>query len=316
MPAAPQDLPTVADELYGLDPAAFTAARNERAGAAKDAGNTELAQQITGLRKPTAAAWAVNLLVRRRRADLQRLLSLADQLRTGAGDRTPAELRELNRMAQRVVTAVTRLAADLAAEHGHPLSSALVDRVHQTLRASMADPAAAGAVLSGRLVTTLEASALAGLGVGSGPADVSAAVAVPVTVTSLAARSAGRASAGDGESDDAVSDREARRRASALAAARRASERADSEAEQALEQARSATDRTAELHAELERLTAAVERTRRRLRDQENELNELRRHLADADRNRRHLDEQARAARQRADDAETTVRLLSEPDGE
>ncbi|MFV0138119.1 hypothetical protein ACLGIH_34035 [Streptomyces sp. HMX87] len=58
------DLETVSDELYGLRPGDFTAARNERAKAARSAGDRELAEQIRRLRRPTLAAWAGNLLVR------------------------------------------------------------------------------------------------------------------------------------------------------------------------------------------------------------------------------------------------------------
>ncbi|MFE2631832.1 hypothetical protein ACFXDP_28475, partial [Streptomyces sp. NPDC059374] len=60
----PVDLDAVADELYGLRPEQFTAARNERVAAARSAGNRKLADAIGRLRRPSLSAWASNTLVR------------------------------------------------------------------------------------------------------------------------------------------------------------------------------------------------------------------------------------------------------------
>lgn len=292
----PTDLPTVADELYGLDPADFTATRDERSRDARAAGNDELSRQISALRKPTSAAWAVNLLARSRRGDLQRLFALADQLRSGPGRRDAGELRELNRNAQRVVTAVVRLAGDLADRRGHPLSGSMADQVHQTLRAAMADPDAAAAVLSGRLTTTLEATGLAGL-------DISAAVAVPTSVTSLTGRS--RRHEGRPEPDRTRTQR-------ALAAARKAAQQAGQEAEQAADDARRAAEELDELQRETEELDGEIADARRALRQQEHRLTRLHDRVADADRTSRRLAAHARAAEQRAADAHDTVSALAD----
>src|SRR6478735_4794190 len=58
-PSAAQ-LDAIAVELYSLPPDDFTAARNARAAASDRA----LAARVKTLRKPTAAAWAVDLLAR------------------------------------------------------------------------------------------------------------------------------------------------------------------------------------------------------------------------------------------------------------
>ena len=51
----------VADRLYGLSPGDFTAARDAEAKAlAADKG---IAARVKALRKPSIAAWAINLLV-------------------------------------------------------------------------------------------------------------------------------------------------------------------------------------------------------------------------------------------------------------
>ena len=52
----------VADDLYGVAPAGFIAARGARA--AELSGDKELAARVKELRKPAPAAWVVNLLDR------------------------------------------------------------------------------------------------------------------------------------------------------------------------------------------------------------------------------------------------------------
>lgn len=293
----PTDLPTVADELYGLDPGSFTAARDERSRAAGDHGNQELARQIGALRKPTTAAWAVNLLARRRRADLDRLFSLANQMRSGPGRRDRGELRELDRMAQRVVSGLVRLAGELAGQQNRSLTSAMADQVHQTLRAAMADPAAAEAVFSGRLTTTLQAGGLAGL-------DASAAVAVPTSVTSLASRDRG----------DRAARSSRRERERALRGARAASEQAAQQAAEAEDAAGAAARALTELDRQQQKAAADLDRARRALAEREHRVAGLNAQRAAAERTVRARAEQARSARRRAEDAERTLQALAEGD--
>jgi hypothetical protein len=293
----PTDLPTVADEVYGLDPGSFTAARDEFSRAAGDQGNQELARQIGALRKPTTAAWAVNLLARRRRADLDRLFSLADQMRSGPGRRKPGDLRELDRMAQRVVSGLVRLAGELTGQQNRSLTPAMADQVHQTLRAAMADPGAADAVLSGRLTTTLQAGGLAGL-------DASAAVAVPTSVTSLASR-------GRGVRAPQPSRREWEQ---ALRAARAASEQATREAAEAQDAAEAAARELTELDRQQQKAAADLDRARRALAERELRAAELHEQRTAAERTARARAERARAARRRAEDAEQTLRALADGD--
>ncbi|MFF0451310.1 hypothetical protein ACFYT4_33905 [Streptomyces sp. NPDC004609] len=75
------DVDAVIGELYGLPPGEFTAARNGYAAEARRAGDRETAQRIAGLRRPALAAWASDLLVRRRRDDAIRFLRLGEALR-------------------------------------------------------------------------------------------------------------------------------------------------------------------------------------------------------------------------------------------
>ena len=80
----------IIDRLYGLPLAEFTTARNEAARELRKAGQREAAERVKALRKPTAAAGAVNRLVREHRAEVEQFLRAAAALRdaqfSGTGD--------------------------------------------------------------------------------------------------------------------------------------------------------------------------------------------------------------------------------------
>jgi hypothetical protein len=151
------DLETVADELYGLRPEDFTAARDERARAARGSGDRRLAARIAALRRPSLAAWASNLLVRGQRDQVEPLLRLGEALREAQEALDGERLRELTRQQRQLVTALARQAMRLAAGAGHPIGEPAQREVEQTLRAVLADPDAARAWATGRLTQPLAA---------------------------------------------------------------------------------------------------------------------------------------------------------------
>ncbi len=157
-------LEDIADQLYALPPGDFTAARDQ---AAK--GNTALAAQLKALRKPTASAWLVNMLVRADPGLLDELLDLGPALaraqREGDGD----AVRALGEQRRRLVRAAVERA--LALTDGS-VSAAVRAEIASTLEAGLAEPASADAVRSGRLVRALSFA-------GFGGVDLAGAVAVP-----------------------------------------------------------------------------------------------------------------------------------------
>jgi hypothetical protein len=161
----------VADELYGLDPGDFVRARTAYADQARRAGDPELARAIADLRKPTLVGWAVNLIARHGRDELDALLAVSGQLRTAQQTLDATALRALTRARQRVVRAAAGRVAELAAEHGHALSPAAQRDVGRTLHAALADPDVAEQVRAGHLVAGVDYS-------GFGPAGL---VAVPAS---------------------------------------------------------------------------------------------------------------------------------------
>ncbi len=176
-------LQAAADELYGLPPEQFTAARDDFANRLRQAGERELATAVRDLRRPSVSAWLVNLLVRRRGPDLDDLVDIGDRIRSamtsGAGDavRTLTEERR---------SAIESLVAAVEAMAGRPVTPAVAEEVRLTLEAATADLTAATAVRSGRLVRPLRYA-----GFGELP-DLAGAVGLAPARAAPAPRPAGR----------------------------------------------------------------------------------------------------------------------------
>jgi hypothetical protein len=193
-------LAEVARELYALAPGEFTAARNARAKQARAGGDRELAGQVQALRKPTAAAWAVDALVRHHPDAVADLLALGAQLRDAQEARAGDRLRELNRRQHELMAVARRHAEALAAEAGQALTGQVAVQLEGTLRAAMTDLDAADAVRTGLLTSDLQST-------GFGPVEVGDALAVPGAPALMPASDAG---AGSGRAaDDAEAEAEA-----------------------------------------------------------------------------------------------------------
>jgi hypothetical protein len=238
-------------ELYAAEPDDFMRLRTELADAAKASGQTAVAKQIAGLRKPTKAAWTLNQLSRARPEAAQRLAALAAELQRG-GD--GARLRELTQARSRLIDELARQAFAAAGEPAPP--AALREDVLATLGAALADPEVAAALAQGTLV---RAAHWAGFGMvplepggPSAPARQKPA-AEPEAEDELARRrqqklhiaeqavadatqAASSAAAAEAELEDTVRDLEARleQARQELAMARRESYRAESRRKRAI----------------------------------------------------------------------------------
>ncbi|HEV8063609.1 MAG TPA: hypothetical protein VGP46_02200 [Acidimicrobiales bacterium] len=163
------DLDTVADELYGLPPAAFTAARDGRAAAAKSNGDRALAGAIKALRRPTVGAWLANLLARSHNEQLTELLALGPKLRQAQQELAGAEVRSLSQERRRLISALAAQAADIAAGAGQRPSQAALQELETTLGTGLVDPVAADLIRIGRVTVALTGSA-SDLGLGGASA--------------------------------------------------------------------------------------------------------------------------------------------------
>jgi hypothetical protein len=253
------DYDEIADELYGLDPNEFVAARDEYVARARNVGDRDAAAAIGRLRKPTVAAWLVNLLARDRADGLVALLDLGGALRTAQRRLSGSDLRRLSGQRRRAVGALEREAGRLAVAHGRRVSEATLREVGQTLNAALADPDIEERVRAGRLETSLEYSGFGDPG------------AAPLSVVRDRTKST------DDEQARAAEREKERARAAEL-------ERAVAEAESA---------RAAAVEAR-----AAAERAEREFARHETQVRELREQLAHAEQQREFARSAATAAAQ------------------
>jgi hypothetical protein len=181
------DLDEAVTELYGLHPDAFLEHRRKLTADAKAAKDTGLAKAVESVRKPTAAAWAVNQLARRRPEEVARLVELATALHAAQEKMDGAALKTLGRQRTTLVDALVRATAEVATEADGSLSGPVANQVRETFVAALATAPAAEAVSSGQLTRALSYA-------GFGDVDLSDATAGP----SPARRPALRVIAGEG----------------------------------------------------------------------------------------------------------------------
>ncbi len=229
-------LDEIADELYALPPDEFVPARDDRVAAAKEAGDRDLARALGRLRRPTRAAWLVNLLARHRADQLDGLVALASSLAKAQHDLDGGALRALSGQRHRAVAAMARDAGRLAARQGEPVNDALLREVQGILDAALADPAVADEVRSGRLTKSVRYSGFGVPADGDG-ADLSAWAASAPAPAAPPAETAEPAAEVSAEETDRA-DRERAERARAWERERADRERAVAEAESAEAEAR------------------------------------------------------------------------------
>jgi len=289
-------LTAVARELYGLAPADFTAQRNARARDLKPT-DAALATQVAALRKPSPAAWVVNLIARERADRLEALLRLGEQMR-GAQERFDRdELRRLGAERREAVAGLAREAADLAQAAGHPPSASVLGEVEQTLQAATTDPEAAAAVAAGLLVRALRA-------VGFEPVDLLDAVAVPGAAAAPAPKPASPGGAPPVQLHQVRLRKEARREA----------ERLEGDAEAAVAELDALDRRAHRLELRRQSLEAEVADLREQLREAESTLTTVTddaQALVDA---RTPAQAEADTASRRAREARTAAEALAAPD--
>lgn len=147
-------------QLYRTPPARFVAAREAAAAEARRAGDTAAARRLARSRRPTVAAWLVNLLALDRPELVAELGPLAEALRGAQRDLKGARLRELSgqrrALVAALVTEVRRLAADRP--DAPPAARLPLAEVEATLHAALADPGVAGRVRAGRLLKAVHHS--------------------------------------------------------------------------------------------------------------------------------------------------------------
>ncbi|MGA5313329.1 hypothetical protein ACPCTK_04290 [Streptomyces pseudogriseolus] len=303
------DVEAVLDELYALPPSDFVARREERAARARTRRRAQDARRIHAARRPTLAGWAANLLRRSRPDEARRFLELGRALREAYATLDPGGLKELSAQRRRIVSEMSRQAAALAREAGHPLSDAVVRDVETTLRAVLADPEAAAVWEAGRVEGVLTPPSEFGAeAVAAAPArrEPPAPARTPRGGTAAARRKDTAARRKDAAAERrraelrerAARAREERRAAEARLGERRAArEEAAAALAEAGEREREAGERVAALEEQLDRARTERERARSGVGEARERDRTAARDLAGAER-------EAAAAARRADKAE------------
>lgn len=243
------DLEAELDALYALAPADFVDARDDLAQRLKQAGRTDAAGQVKGLRKPTVPVWAVNQLARARPREIQALLAAGARLRSaqeralaGGGD----ELRAATGEERAALRVLTQQADALLSAEGHGTGAATLERVASTLRAAATDPAGRDLLPAGRLTKELSGSGFGAL----------AGMKIPA--------SARRSTAKEAERGPTPAQRQA-----TLRRLRDKSRRLDAEAKEAERSARSAEAAAAKARRKADQAAVAAEAARAALEEAE-----------------------------------------------
>ncbi|WP_123027368.1 hypothetical protein [Mycolicibacterium stellerae] len=209
------------DELFRAKPEEFTALRTRLVADAKKRGDAAAAKRISGARRPTTAAWVVNLLAHTNADATQSLTDLGERLRAAHAAMDGAAIRELSSEQRSLVDELVR-AAFQGADMTNP-SATLREDVTSTLQAAVADPDVAE-----RLGRLAKAEQWSGFG------DFGATTAVFTAARSGKAKAQPKKEPRKPErerrnDDDRVAGRELERAKEVLAAAERAKDDADNE---------------------------------------------------------------------------------------
>ena len=281
-----EELIEIADELYALTLGEFTPSRDAKA---KELKGTELAKDVKALKKPSLAAWVVNLLVRHEAEQVEQLLQVGAALRAAQESMSRDELRQLTRQRRQVTAAVTTQARRLARENGQKITEAVAGQVEATLTAAIVDEECGKAVRSGMLLTALEST-------GVDAVDLDRAVALPDALGFVATT----------RSDEPVAKPDLHvvpdpdRDEKALAAARETLEEAEGELTEATEAYDEAARTAKDLEARSMQLQAEIDELKRKIAELEETADEVDEETAEA--------EEARGEAQTALDEATEAR--------
>ncbi|GHJ10213.1 hypothetical protein TPA0907_45800 [Micromonospora humidisoli] len=147
-------------QLYRTPPDRFVAARDAAVAEARRAGDPATARRIAGWKRPTVAAWLVNLLALDRPELVADLGPLAEALRTAQRDLKGPRLRELSAQRRELVAALVAEVRRIAAGRpdAPPAARLPLAEVEATLHAALADTAVAEQVRTGRLLRAVHHS--------------------------------------------------------------------------------------------------------------------------------------------------------------
>lgn len=126
------------DALFQLPLGEFTAARNALAARLKKDGLTEEADRVKLIAKPPVSAWTVNQLYWRHRPEFNALLASGERLRKAQASHIAGKSADMSGALEahrEALTALSKRAAEVLGEAGHPASPEMMRRITTTLEA-------------------------------------------------------------------------------------------------------------------------------------------------------------------------------------
>jgi hypothetical protein len=169
VPEEPAIEVTELDDLYTLSLNRFIEARDALARRLRSEDRAHEAEEVAKLRKPSVAAWALNLASRSNPELVDRLLESHRLLReAGSGDATRLASEER----RRAIASLTEAAMAKLRVSGRADSAQTRERVGETLLATATDPEAESLLRAGRLAKELEPSGSGWGQMGLAPVEV------------------------------------------------------------------------------------------------------------------------------------------------
>ena len=287
------------DKLFQVPLTEFTSARNALATKLKKEGDSEAADRVKTLGKPSVSAWVANQLYWKYRKSFERLIAAGEQFRKAQSAQLSgrnADLRAPLDARREALAELTRHASGILRDTGHPPSPETMRRVSTTLEALATYGEQPGAPQPGRLTGDVAPpgfEALAAL-VPRGIDRVGHRQAPP-RVIPFSQQKPHRRKTGDAEADaraaeaerrarEAEAQRELREAERVLATARKAAKRAEAAMKEAAARAKAAEKEKAALETRFEKLTAAAEAARQEARKVASEAEEAAQAVDDAER--------------------------------
>ena len=288
------------DSLFQIALIEFTSARNALAAKLKKEGRAEEAERVKTLGKPSVSAWVANQLYWKQRKSFDRLIAAGEQFRKAQSAQLAgktADLRAPLDARREALAELTRHAASILRDTGHPPSPETMRRVTTTLEALATYGEQPGGPQPGRLTGDVAPpgfEALAAL-VPRGIDRVGQRQAPPRIIPFSQQKPHPKRKSGDAEQDARAAEAERRAREAearkelrdaerALETARKAAKRAEAAMKEAAARARAAEKEKAALESRFEKASAAAETARQDARKVASEAEDAAQTLDDAER--------------------------------
>ncbi len=302
----------LADELYGLAPGEFTDARNRYAKDLTGSGDRPTAARVKALRKPAAAAWVVNMLVRHRAEEMTQVLDLGASLRAAQADLDGEALRELARQRRRLVSAVAGKGRALARDLGLKISESVLRQVEDTLHAAMVDTDAEAAVRTGMLVDPLAPAGAGSLKVATAVADHTALGRSARPLSEVTASAEGRRPGLSVVPEPDPAEREREQRRERRTAAKQALRSAQADLAVAQKELKARERRVSDLQAATLQVNGEIDELRRQIDALESRLERIDQDAAEAADERDEARESVELAQQAVAGVEAELEGLAE----